>query len=481
MPPPPPLPPGARLKKPYSVLLGLSNVQKNNNKFYRLQIWKAKAKAKANPYHYYLVATWGRIGATESRKAKRFATPEAAVKAFCQKYRQKTGHPWSDDPFGPAPRPGKYLPIQTSSTAKAITSKKKKKKKPLAAELDPEVRDLVRRIFRECKGWIKKRLDVSYREAEIHTPLGPLDAQQVRRGKDVLDRLDYLVKSEYIHEVGVDDSGREVDHYRKAPPPEGEALHQIAELSSLYYSLVPHKFSSAKAAPPLLSSTEAVWREVRTLRLLEDLNRILLRDRQVLRTQDPRRQYASLGCDVEAVPAGSAEFRKMQRQVKPLTLKRLFRVRRQEEDEAFVQDDNTRQLFHGSRMHNWLGILSKGMLLPTEVEATGVVLTDWGWLGRGLYFGDHETAALYASSGGGGTAYILASQVALGKAYQTLELDQKLTAPPPGYDSCHGVKTTLEQHSAFQEDEYVVYENNRKRMTHLLEIEGQTGAYAANV
>ena len=480
-----PLPPGARLQPPYSVLLGLSNVQKNNNKFYRLEVWKAKPKAKPKPkpkpkktnHHYYLLATWGRIGATENRKAKRFATLEAAAKAFSQKYRQKTGYPWSDDPFGSAPRPGKYLPIQTSSTAVATTSKKK----PPPAALDPEVRDLVRRIFRECKGWIKKRLDVSYREAEIHTPLGPLDAQQVRRGNDVLDRLDFLVKSKYIHEVGFDASGREVDHYRKAPPPEGEALRQIAELSSLYYSLVPHKFSSAKAAPPLLSSTEAVWREVLMLRLLEDLNRILLRDRQVLRTKDARRQYASLGCDVEAVHAGSAEFRKMQRQVKPLTLKRLFRVRRQEEDEAFVQDDNTRQLFHGSRMHNWLGILSKGMLLPTEVEATGVVLTDWGWLGRGLYFGDHETAALYASSGGASTAYILASQVALGKAYQTRQLEQTLTAPPPGYDSCHGVKTTLEQISSFQQDEYVVYENNRKRMTHLLEIEGQTGAYAANV
>ena len=64
---------------------------------------------------------------------------------------------------------------------------------------------------------------------------------------------------------------------------------------------------------------------------------------------------------------------------------------------------------------------------------------------------------------------------------QALRSNQSLTAPPPGYDSCHGVKTTQEQYSSFQQDEYVVYENNRKRMTHLLEIEGKTGAYAADV
>jgi hypothetical protein len=45
-------------------------------------------------------------------------------------------------------------------------------------------------------------------------------------------------------------------------------------------------------------------------------------------------------------------------------------------------------LRRGSRIPNWVGILSRGILLPKIVVSLGVNRTDAGWLGNGIYFGD---------------------------------------------------------------------------------------------
>jgi poly [ADP-ribose] polymerase len=67
--------------------------------------------------------------------------------------------------------------------------------------------------------------------------------------------------------------------------------------------------------------------------------------------------------------------------------------------------DNQRLLFHGSRIKNWVGILSRGILLPKIVVSMGVNRTDAGWLGSGIYFGDAAcTSAGYTSPGKSGRA-----------------------------------------------------------------------------
>jgi poly [ADP-ribose] polymerase len=71
------------------------------------------------------------------------------------------------------------------------------------------------------------------------------------------------------------------------------------------------------------------------------------------------------------------------------------------EHEVFTQHiGNQRLLFHGSRIKNWVGILSRGILLPKIVVSMGVNRTDAGWLGNGIYFGDAAcTSAFYTTPG----------------------------------------------------------------------------------
>lgn len=500
-----PPPQGYRRHRKYRMLMTLSQGQANRNKFYQLELW-----TKPGVRRVYLVARWGRIGAKGQTQCKSLATLEQGIERF-QRTRQAKG------------KKG-YLRVKTSPRLKYRPGQQQQQLP--TSSLPPQVRRLVRRIFTECKGWTQKHLQIKYKDAHIATPLGPLHAEQLEQGRDVLQALKQdiarslwtgldasmpktvapiAVNNGVLYAELQKDNGEWVEasvtvppvgkmlvnedgHFKVVSLRADQATDQgreqaanraaIARLSDKYFSLIPHKFGMKK--PPLLNSHKAVWRELQLLQQLEDLNRLLLRDSQALQTTAVVRQYASLGCDISVVPEQDAIFAQLQTEVHPLKLRRLFRVRREQEHQAFHADDaNIQLLFHGSRMHNWLGLLAKGMLLPKQVEATGVVLTDGGWLGRGLYFGNADTASRYASKGGGKTAFLLASEVAMGRVFQTRERDFDLTAAPEGYDSCHGVKRTPEQDSQFTEDEYVVYQAERKRMAFLLEVEGKTGMYAS--
>jgi poly [ADP-ribose] polymerase len=91
---------------------------------------------------------------------------------------------------------------------------------------------------------------------------------------------------------------------------------------------------------------------------------------------------------------------------------------------------NDKLLFHGSGAHNWVGILSRGLLLPKQVVKLGVHRTDQGWLGHGIYFGDSISTALnYASSGRSGSTFIGVANVALGKIKEYTEITYGLNSP----------------------------------------------------
>jgi poly [ADP-ribose] polymerase 2/3/4 len=54
---------------------------------------------------------------------------------------------------------------------------------------------------------------------------------------------------------------------------------------------------------------------------------------------------------------------------------------------------NHRLLLHGSKVDNWLGLLSRGFMLPRKVVGLGGTRTDYGLLGGGIYFTDNIHAA----------------------------------------------------------------------------------------
>ena len=56
-------------------------------------------------------------------------------------------------------------------------------------------------------------------------------------------------------------------------------------------------------------------------------------------------------------------------------------------------------LFHGSRASNYVGLLSRGILLPKLVLSKGLTQrTDFGFLGHGIYFSDNSYSSLRYTS-----------------------------------------------------------------------------------
>src|SRR5262249_29716818 len=144
----------------------------------------------------------------------------------------------------------------------------------------------------------------------------------------------------------------------------------------------------------------------------------------------------------------------------------IYAVRRDTEWDAFTAKvPNQRLLFHGSRILNWVGILSRGILLPRIVVSLGVGRTDEGWLGSGIYFGDAAcTSAMYTSAGKKKTCFMAIARVALGRVKEFTRITYSLTKPPAGYDSCHGVRCTDAVESEFDDDEYVIYNPAQQRL-----------------
>ena len=163
---------------------------------------------------------------------------------------------------------------------------------------------------------------------------------------------------------------------------------------------------------------------------------------------------------------------KSQVKSKSIKVKNVYQLKRPGEWTGFREDlSNHRHLFHGSRIKNWVGILSRGILMPKLVVSMGGTRTDAGWLGNGIYFGDAAcTAAYYAAPGKGGTRCMAIARVALGNVKDYTQITYGLPGPPSGYHSCHGVRSKPGVQSQFADDEYVVYDPRQQRLEYLVEF-----------
>ena len=106
-------------------------------------------------------------------------------------------------------------------------------------------------------------------------------------------------------------------------------------------------------------------------------------------------KYQALGCHISLVNQSTEEFTKLQEMVVNSlgtggSVHNIYRVRRTIEEVNFQTDiGEIQMLMHSSLFSNYLGILSRGLILPNVVtDKMGVSRTDAGLLGAGIYFTD---------------------------------------------------------------------------------------------
>ena len=454
------------------AVLQVTDIKTNRNKFYAVELHQCKANGYRVFTHYGRtddLETNPESGQKECRYCKEIAEAEAA---YGQIYREKTGAgkgyqevSLASVKIGSAKARGtsagevdaKTLEIAAEAERERDKKAKKKPKTP-PLNLHAEVKDLVQYIFAEATNALTNTVQAKITANGIETPLGILTIGQIEKGEKVLAEM--------------------ADVFGKARLSAAKKNEQLSDLSGRFYSAVPHRVGRTRAAveAAIIATPEAFTAKQETLQLMRDMLRVNGEEGSVLFDAEVDSQYRSLGCELRALDASSDEFKQMEKHVvasqvkiKSLKVKRIWGVKRGEEYERFRGDvGNEKLLFHGSRLSNWVGLLSRGILMPKLVVQMGVKRTDAGWLGHGIYFGDAAcTSAFYAAPGKRGTKLLTVARVALGKPAKFTKITYGLNAPPEGHDSCHGVRG---RNSQFADDEFVVYDPAQYRMEYLVEF-----------
>ncbi|KAJ0005779.1 hypothetical protein NQD34_015673 [Periophthalmus magnuspinnatus] len=245
--------------------------------------------------------------------------------------------------------------------------------------------------------------------------------------------------------------------------------HKMEEALSLwseYYTLLPTRF-------PVSPNMSEVSKQFDLCQLIRDILNV---SEMTLGSAIPSSvgKYRALRCGIEAVPPDSLEFEAVTSllQTSKIQVHQIYQVIRAPELQNFKTElGNIQPLLHSSSPHNFVGILSRGLLMPhVAVDQHGIQRTDAGNLGSGIYFTDNiKTTLKYSQcSSTDGSRLMLVCDVALGWCKDLLEKDLTLTQAPEDYDSVHGVQNKPGVQSEFTDDEYVVYSADQVKLKYVV-------------
>lgn len=453
------------------AVLQRTDLKANNNKYYAIELHLEKGKKSPS---YRVFTHYGRTDDLETnpnagQKECRYFTQLAEAEAsYAKIYKQKTSKSkgyqevsLASSKIGSQQARGTSsgdVDNETLSRIKDKNGKPKAKAKIKPSSLPAGVQTLVQYIYSEATTALTKTVSAKITANGIETPLGVLTLGQIDKGQSLLDQAFKAFNTKKM---------------------KGKAA-RLEELSGEFYTAIPHRIGRTRAAiqSAVLDSLAAFEEKQETLQLMRDMLSVngegnVLFDAQV------DGQYTALGCGIAELDRKSAAYGELEDYVlssqiksRNIKIKNIYSLKREPEFKAFkTKVGNERLLFHGSRIQNWVGLLSRGILMPKIVVSMGVNRTDAGWLGSGIYFGDAAcTSAFYTTSGKGGTRFMAVARVALGKMKTYTKITYGLTAPPAGYDSCHGVRSQKDVSSEFDDDEYVIYDGQQQRLEYLVEF-----------
>ncbi|XP_077197749.1 protein mono-ADP-ribosyltransferase PARP4 isoform X2 [Paroedura picta] len=256
---------------------------------------------------------------------------------------------------------------------------------------------------------------------------------------------------------------------------EGKSPRELAAVMAEFYTVLPHKSGiDDNVCKRLLSSKQDLCQLLRDMLNVHEIN-------MSCPSPPSLSKYQSLGCKIDVLDANSEEFINVKHQVvqnnfskRPIEVLQIYNVSRRTEMAAFESTlGNIQPLLHASSPSNFVGILSRGLLLPTMVvEDHGIERTDSGNLGCGIYFSNSISTCIQYSQPNkiDGTRLLVICDVALGSCLDTYQKDLSLTTAPAGYDSVHGVRKTSGSNSAFQDDEFVVYRTSQIKMKYVVKF-----------
>lgn len=295
------------------------------------------------------------------------------------------------------------------------------------SKLEASVQNLIKIIF-DVDSMKKTMLEFHIDMEKM--PLGKLSLKQLQSAYVVINEIYELIQERASNTRFIDASNR-------------------------FYTLIPHNFGVN--APPLIEAIE----QVESLRqMLDSLSEIEVAY-NIIKNEDNNnvdginpldKHYEQLKTQLEPIDKTSDEFALLNKYVQnthasthssyELEVVDIFKVARQGEArrfKPFKKLHNRKLLWHGSRLTNFVGILSHGLkIAPPEAPPTGYMF------GKGIYFADmvSKSANYCCTSQQNSTGLMLLSEVALGDMMECTAA-KYVTQLPKNKHSCYGRGRTM--------------------------------------
>jgi len=207
----------------------------------------------------------------------------------------------------------------------------------------------------------------------------------------------------------------------------------VVGLTNQFYTLIPHVFGMK--VPPVIRTVDELKKKMQMLEALSDIEVAATMLKSTGGGSQIDANYEKLNCHIEPLEKSSEEFKRIEEYVKntyargtPPKIANVYAVERRGETDRFAEKGgkigNRKLLWHGSRLTNFVGILSQGLrIAPPEAPVSGYRF------GKGLYFADMcSLSAAYCRSSGSEDFCMLLVDVAMGEPTK-LTRDQFMEKP----------------------------------------------------
>ena len=409
----------------FSCTLNKSDLDKNNNKFYIIQLLEHDSTNEL-----VLFTRWGRVGVPGNHEEKN-VDQNSGPRLFMKKYKDKTKHGYQEIFIDYETEVEQDEPKEES---KVSTSKKKFKN-----TLNQDVMDLISLIYN--KKMINDNLhEIGYDSQKM--PLGKLSPVTLTTGLNILKEIESELK-------------------KKSPNHEN-----LKKYSSEFYTQIPHNFGFQKMSNFIIDTLEKVKEKIDMISVLSDM-KITLKILESVGKEKSEEEYENeeekqihdyykqLKCDIRSISPSEEIYSILNKYLTAkmdkkdsdgfgsyysyrnrLSLVKAFELKRHGEEEKFKKElGNKKLLWHGSRITNFVGILSQGLrIAPPEAPSSGYLY------GKGVYFADMAQKSSMYCYPVNNMALILLGEVALGEEDQRTSCDFNLPNTKKfGTDSVHAL------------------------------------------
>ena len=498
-----------------TAMLNQTNLDTNNNKFFLIQ-----ALETLDGSSFATWFRWGRVGYSGQTNLTSCGSREAAVEIFKRKFADKTMNEWSKSIFKSfQPEARKYTLLAVESLTESVEAADTRggqvelvKVEYEESKLDQSVFDLIKLI--SSKEMFESELKVAGLDL-TRMPLGRISPMMIKDGYKILKQIEA--------ELG------------RSGGPRRDVLNG---LSGQFYTVIPHSFGFSKAISFVINSVDKLQEKSELLEDLEGVRKGLESGKssstaavveKVTRKKNPvDESYHRLGWGLEILPRNSTEFKVIQtykentqgethsarsniknvyKLIEPMAVKKTPSSKRKRNLPKKSEEDNKMLLWHGSRLTNWMSILSSGLkIAPSEAPHSGYMF------GKGIYTADCFSKAAnycFVAESRQRTGLIVLCEVQVGKSLELTQADydaeQKLGSafqstkgmgkwfPKPGEQVVLDEGVVVPQGKLVSKDEelksyssqrlatqysggllyneYIVYDPSRVRMKYLVELD----------